>query len=197
MLLAASGGDPIQYALTLERAARAVGVNFLGGYSALVQKGFATGDRALIASIPEALSRTEHICSSVNIGSTKAGINMDAVAMMGKIIKEAAAVTAGSTTASGAPSSVVFCNAPEDKTPLWRGFSRPLRASEVIEWGFGPRRGGAALEKGRPGLQPERNFRHYLKDRLQGDRMGQLGGRSPRRLGVRVRHCRLLSCPTP
>ena len=69
MLAAASGGDPVKYALTLEKAAQAVGVNFIGGYSALVQKGFAPGDEALIKSIPEALARTEHVCSSVNIGS--------------------------------------------------------------------------------------------------------------------------------
>ena len=98
MICGASGGDPVEYALTLERAAqtvgaaaKAVGVNFIGGYSALVQKGFAAGDEALIRSIPEALSRTEHVCSSVNIGSTKAGINMDAVGLMGKIVREAAA----------------------------------------------------------------------------------------------------------
>ena len=71
-----SGGDPVKYALALEKAARTIGVNFIGGYSALVQKGFAAGDRALIDSIPRALAETEHICSSVNIGSTKAGINM-------------------------------------------------------------------------------------------------------------------------
>ena len=71
MILASSGGDPVKYALTLEKASREVGVNFIGGYSALVQKGFAQGDEALIRSIPEALSRTDHICSSVNIGSTK------------------------------------------------------------------------------------------------------------------------------
>ena len=90
MLAAASGGDPVKYALTLEKAAQAVGVNFIGGYSALVQKGFAPGDEALINSIPEALARTEHVCSSINIGSTKAGINMDAVALMGKIIRKTA-----------------------------------------------------------------------------------------------------------
>ena len=87
MILASSGGDPIMYAKTLQRAADATGVNFIGGYSALVQKGFAAGDEALIRSIPEALDVTEHICSSVNIGSTKAGLNMDAVKMMGQIIK--------------------------------------------------------------------------------------------------------------
>lgn len=73
MLVAVSGGDPVKYALTLERCAQAVGVNFIGGYSALVQKGCAAGDRELMESIPRALAQTEHVCASVNIGSTKAG----------------------------------------------------------------------------------------------------------------------------
>ena len=85
MLAAASGGDPVKYALALDRAARAVGVNFIGGYSALVHKGFAAGDKELIESIPRALAQTEFVCSSVNIGSTKTGINMDAVGVMGKV----------------------------------------------------------------------------------------------------------------
>ena len=76
--------DPVKLAVTLERAARTCGVNFIGGYTALVHKGFSVGDRELIESIPEALSATEHVCSSVNIGSTKAGINMDAGALMGR-----------------------------------------------------------------------------------------------------------------
>ena len=76
--------DFVPLALTLDRAAKTCGVNFIGGYSALVQKGFTSGDRRLIASIPEALARTELVCSSVNVGSTKAGINMDAVAQMGR-----------------------------------------------------------------------------------------------------------------
>ena len=79
MLAGASGGDPLQYALTLDRCAKEVGVNFIGGYSALVQKGFSAGDEALIASIPKALAVTQRVCASVNIGSTKAGIHMDAV----------------------------------------------------------------------------------------------------------------------
>ena len=86
MLAAVSGGDPVEYALTLERAAQTVGVNFIGGYSALVQKGFAAGDEAVIRSIPEALARTEHICSSVTVGSTKTGNNMDAVRIMGLVV---------------------------------------------------------------------------------------------------------------
>ena len=87
MVAAASGGDPVMYAKTLQRVADATGVNFIGGYSALVHKGFSAGDLRLIESIPEALDITNNICSSVNIGSTKAGINMDAVKLMGKVIK--------------------------------------------------------------------------------------------------------------
>ena len=113
MILAASGGDPVKYALALERASQTVGVNFIGGYSALVQKGFASGDEALINSIPEALAVTEHLCSSVNIGSTKSGINMDAVALMGKIVKESALMTKDKDCI-GPAKLVVFCNAPDD-----------------------------------------------------------------------------------
>ncbi len=113
MVLAASGGDPLKYAKTLERAVDTIGVNFLGGYSALVQKGFAAGDEALIRSIPEALDITDHICSSVNIGSTKTGINMDAVKLMGEIVKQSAEITAYKDCI-GPAKLVVFCNAPED-----------------------------------------------------------------------------------
>ena len=103
----------VRFALALEKAARTVGVNFIGGYSALVQKGFSDGDYALIESIPEALSVTDHVCASVNIGSTKAGINMDAVKIMGEIIKQTAELTAD-RDCIGAAKLVVFCNAPED-----------------------------------------------------------------------------------
>ena len=112
MLVGVSGGDPIRYALTLERCAQEIGVDFIGGYSALVQKGFSAGDRALIESIPQALAQTEHICASVNVGSTKAGINMDAVRMMGEVVKQAAEITAD-RDCIGAAKIVVFCNAPE------------------------------------------------------------------------------------
>ena len=114
MLAAAcSGKSPVRFALALDRAAKAVGVNFIGGYSALVHKGFAPGDYALIDSIPEALSRTDLVCSSVNIGTTKAGINMDAVAKMGRVVLDTAEATAD-RNCIGAAKLVVFCNAPED-----------------------------------------------------------------------------------
>ena len=94
LLAAASGGDPVIYARAMDRAAKTLGINFIGGYSALVHKGFSAGDRELIASIPEALSTTDFVCSSVNVGSTKAGINMDAVALMGGVVVKTAQLTA-------------------------------------------------------------------------------------------------------
>lgn len=130
MILAASGGDPLKYAKTLERAVDTIGVNFLGGYSALVQKGFAAGDYELIKSIPEALDITDHICSSVNIGSTKAGINMDAVKLMGEIVKEAAEVTAYKNCI-GPAKLVVFCNAPEDN-PFMAGAFHGAGESDCV-----------------------------------------------------------------
>ena len=91
----------------------AVGVNFIGGYSALVQKGYAAGDKELMESIPEALAMTEHVCASVNVGSTKAGIHMDAVELMGRVVKKSAELTKDKNCL-GAAKLVVFCNAPED-----------------------------------------------------------------------------------
>ncbi|MBP0962996.1 MAG: DUF711 family protein, partial [Oscillospiraceae bacterium] len=113
MLCGVSGGNPVEYAKVLDKASKAVGVNFIGGFSALVQKGFAAGDRELIEAIPEALAVTDQVCSSVNIGSTKAGINMDAVAMMGRVVRRAAELTAD-RDCIGAAKLVVFCNAVED-----------------------------------------------------------------------------------
>ena len=86
LLVSASGGDPVKYAKTLDKAGKALSINFIGGYSALVQKGMTPGEEALIRSIPRALAETDIVCSSVNIGSTKAGINMDAVKLMGQIV---------------------------------------------------------------------------------------------------------------
>ena len=126
-LAGVSGGDPTAYALALDRAAKTVGVNFIGGYSALVQKGFSAGDEALIRSIPEAMSRTELICSSVNVGSTKAGINMDAVQLLGRIVKDTAAATADRQSI-GCAKLVVLCNAPEDNPFMagaFHGFGEP------------------------------------------------------------------------
>ena len=105
--------DYVPFAVALDRAAKAVGVNFIGGFSALVQKGMTDADRRLIAAIPEALAVTDLVCSSVNVGSTKAGINMDAVALMGRTVKAAAERTAD-CGGFGCAKLVVFCNAVED-----------------------------------------------------------------------------------
>ena len=135
MIAAACPNDsPVLFAKALERAAQTTGVNFIGGYSALVHKGFGPGDRALIESIPEALSVTNHVCSSVNIGSTKTGINMDAVALMGKIVRKCAEVTAD-RDCIGAAKLVVFCNAPEDNPFMAGAFHGPGEPDTVINVG--------------------------------------------------------------
>lgn len=139
--------SPVKFAKALDRAADTVGVNFVGGYSALVHKGFAPGDYALIESIPEALASTEKVCSSVNIGSTKAGINMDAVAKMGRVIRKAAELTAD-RDCIGAAKLVVFCNAPEDNPFMAGAFHGPGEADCVINVGVsGPGVVRAALAK--------------------------------------------------
>ena len=99
-----------------------ISVDFIGGYSALVQKGYAHGDLELIESIPEALAKTSHVCASVNVGSTKAGINMDAVKKMGSIVKKCSELTIDNNCL-GAAKLVVFCNAPEDNPFMAGAFS--------------------------------------------------------------------------
>lgn len=134
ILLGVSGGDPVKYALTLDKAANSVGIDFIGGYSALVQKGLSAGDRELIESIPEALARTNLVCSSVNIGSTKAGINMDAVAKMGFQIKKSAELTKDNQCI-GAAKLVVFCNAVEDNPFMAGAFHGTGEADSVLSVG--------------------------------------------------------------
>lgn len=144
---ACPGKNPVRFAKMLDRAAKTTGVNFIGGYSALVHKGFAPGDYALIASIPEALSETELVCSSVNIGTTKAGINMDAVAKMGTIVRETAERTADNECI-GAAKLVVFCNAPEDNPFMAGAFHGAGEPDCVINVGVsGPGVVRAALAK--------------------------------------------------
>ena len=197
MLAAVSGGDPVQYALTLERAAQTVGVNFIGGYSALVHKGFSAGDLALIRSIPEALSVTDHICSSVNIGSTKAGINMDAVALMGQIVREAAEKTAD-RDCIGPAKLVVFCNAPEDNPFMAGAFHGVGEPDCVINVGVsGPGVVRAALQK-----CPDGNLSEVAdiikRTAFKITRMGQLvGSEASKRLGVPFGIVDLSLAPTP
>ena len=131
---ACPGKNPVAFAKALDRAANTTGVNFIGGYSALVHKGFGPGDYALIESIPEALAETNLVCSSVNVGSTKAGINMDAVAKMGKVIHQAAELTKD-RECIGAAKLVVFCNAPEDNPFMAGAFHGPGEPDCVINVG--------------------------------------------------------------
>jgi uncharacterized protein (UPF0210 family) len=197
MLAAVSGGDPVKYALTLERAAQTVGVNFIGGYSALVHKGFSAGDLALIRSIPEALSVTDHICSSVNIGSTKAGINMDAVALMGQIVREAAEKTAD-RDCIGPAKLVVFCNAPEDNPFMAGAFHGVGEPDCVINVGVsGPGVVRAALQKCPDGDLTE--VADIIKrTSFKITRMGQLvGSEASKRLGVPFGIVDLSLAPTP
>ena len=129
-----SPDDYVKIAETLDRAAREVGVNFLGGYSALPAKGMTKAEEMLILSIPEALAKTEHICSSVNLGSTKTGINMDAVALMGRIVKETAERTKASDSL-GCAKLVVFCNAPDDNPFMAGAFHGVTETDAVINVG--------------------------------------------------------------
>ena len=126
--------DYVAIAKTLDRAAKEVGVNFLGGFSALPAKGMTKSEELLIKSIPQALKETEHICSSVNLGSTKTGINMDAVALMGKIIKECAYLTRDNDSI-GCAKLVVFCNAPDDNPFMAGAFHGVTETDNVINVG--------------------------------------------------------------
>lgn len=130
LLQSVSGGDCVKYAVALDKAAKKVGVDFIGGYSALVQKGITKGEKELIESIPKALSVTDIVCSSVNIGSTKAGINMDAVKKMGEVIVETANLTKD-RACIGATKLVVFCNAVEDN-PFMAGAFHGISEPEVV-----------------------------------------------------------------
>ena len=126
--------DYVPFAHALDRAAVATGVNFIGGFSALVQKGMTVADERLIHAIPQALAETERVCASVNVGSTKAGINMDAVALMGRIIKETAEATRA-TDGLGCSKLVVFCNAVEDNPFMAGAFHGVGEAERVINVG--------------------------------------------------------------
>ena len=139
--------DYSPWAKTLDRAAEATGVNFIGGFSALVHKGFTKGDINLIKSIPEALSTTERVCSSVNIATTRAGINMDAVAEMGQIIKETALLTKDNNSI-GCAKLVIFCNVPEDNPFMAGAFHGIGEPESVINIGIsGPGVVQSAIKK--------------------------------------------------
>ena len=144
--------DYVPFAAALDAAAKSTGVNFIGGFSALVQKGMTEADRKLIAAIPEALATTELVCSSVNVGSTKAGINMDAVALMGQTIKRTAELTAAHG-GFGCAKLVVFCNAVEDNPFMagaFHGVGEPEKVINVGVSGPGVVHPGPKAAKGQP-----------------------------------------------
>ena len=149
---AAETNDYVPFAHALDKAAKATGVNFIGGYSALVQKGMTEADRKLIASIPEALATTDIVCSSVNVGSTKAGIDMSAVGLMGRTIKELAEKTADQG-GFGCAKLVVFCNAVEDNPFMagaFHGVGEPERVINVGVSGPGVVHHALKAVKGEP-----------------------------------------------
>ncbi|KGF09193.1 hypothetical protein HMPREF1635_04440 [Clostridiales bacterium S5-A14a] len=203
MLLAISGGDPVKYAKALDRAAKTLGVNFVGGYSALVQKGFAAGDLELIESIPRALSETEFVCSSVNVGATKAGINMDSVAIMGNKILEAAKLTAD-RQCIGAAKLVVFCNAVEDNPFMAGAFHGVGEADCVLSVGVsGPGVVRSALAKMNANSDLDLATMNEVaevikKTAFKITRMGQLvGSEAAEMLGVPFGIVDLSLAPTP
>ena len=197
IISAASKGNPVKFALTLEKAAQTCGVNFIGGYSALVQKGFSAGDKELIESIPEALSVTEHVCSSVNIGSTKTGINLDACKLMGQIVKETAEKTKD-RDCIGSAKLVVFCNAPEDNPFMAGAFHGVGEADCVINVGVsGPGVVAAAIKK-----HPDANITEIAnvikRTAFKITRVGHLVGvEASKRLGVPFGIVDLSLAPTP
>ncbi len=189
--------DAVMFAKTLEKAANNVGVNFLGGFSALVHKGITPGDLAVINSIPEALAVTDHICSSVNIGSTRAGINMDAVKKMGQIIVESAEKTK-ERDSIGCAKLVVFCNAPEDNPFMAGAFHGVGEPDCVINVGVsGPGVVHSALKRCPDGDLGE-VAETIKKTAFKITRMGQLvGSEASRRLGVPFGIVDLSLAPTP
>ena len=183
-----SAEDFVTLAKTMDRAAKEVGVNFIGGYSATVSKGMTKADELLIRSIPEALAQTERVCSSVNLGSTRTGINMDAVRLMGDIVLETAKATADQDSL-GCAKLVVFCNAPDDN---------PFMAGAIINVGVsGPGVVKTALEKVR-GKNFEVLCETIKKTAFKVTRVGQLVAQeASKRLGIPFGIVDLSLAPTP
>ena len=189
--------DFVTIAKTLDRAAKEVGVNFIGGYSALVSKGMTRADRNLIESIPQALAQTERVCSSVNVGSTKTGLNMDAVNLMGTIVKETAEATAQADSL-GCAKLVVFCNAPDDNPFMAGAFHGVTEADAVINVGVsGPGVVKVALEKVR-GADFEVLCETIKRTAFKITRVGQLVAQeASRRMGIPFGIIDLSLAPTP
>ncbi|EGC1284289.1 PFL family protein [Listeria monocytogenes] len=189
--------DYVEFAKTLDAAAKEVGVNFIGGYSALVQKGYTKGDEILIRSIPQALAQTERVCSSVNVGSTRTGINMDAVRQMGEVIKETADLTSD-TQGLGCAKLVVFANAVEDNPFMAGAFHGVGEADCVINVGVsGPGVVKRAIEKVKG--EPFDIVAETVKQTaFKITRMGQLVGQvASEKLGVPFGIVDLSLAPTP
>ena len=186
-----------EYCRTLDRCAKELGINFIGGFSALVQKGITPADRILIESIPEALATTDFVCSSVNVGSTKSGINMDAVKLMGEIIKKTAEASKDCAV-NGCSKLVVFCHAPEDNPFMAGAFHGPGEGDAVINVGVsGPGVILAAAKdyKGRPINELAEGIK---KMAFKITRLGQLvGTEAAKRLGVDFGILDLSLAPTP
>ena len=189
--------DFAKIAETLDTVAKEVGVNFLGGYSALVAKGMTKADEMLIRSIPLALSKTERVCSSINLGSTKTGINMDAVKLMGEIVKETAEYTKDDGS-MGCAKLVVFCNAPDDNPFMAGAFHGVTEADKIINVGVsGPGVVKTALEKVR-GENFEVLCETIKKTAFKVTRVGQLVAKeASRMLGIPFGIIDLSLAPTP
>lgn len=194
-LIAAASGDQdyVKYAKTMDQAAAAVGVDLIGGFSALVQKGYQVGDSRLIKSLPEALTETTRVCSSVNVGSTRSGINMDAIGQMGHIIKDIAAIDVQSCM-----SLVVFANAVEDNPFMAGAFHGVGEADKVINVGIsGPGVVKRALEKV-PNASLDKVSETIKKTAFKVTRMGQLVGNvAAKALNVPFGIVDLSLAPTP
>ena len=191
------GDGFVKVAKTLDKVASDVGVNFIGGYSALVHKGMTDSERTFIASIPEALSSTERVCSSVNVGTTKAGINMDAVRDMGEIIKKTAIMTSD-CDAIGCAKLVVFCNSPEDNPFMAGAFHGVGEPEAVINVGVsGPGVILSVLRK--EGLLPFGQMADRIKrTAFKITRMGELVGRAAsKKLDIPFGIVDLSLAPTP
>ena len=189
--------DYVEIARVLDQAAETVGVNFLGGFSALVSKGMTASDRLLMQAIPQALARTERVCSSVNVGSTKTGIDMDAVKMMGEVIKKTAELTKEKDSL-GCAKLVIFCNAPDDNPFMAGAFHGVTEADAVINVGVsGPGVVKTALSKVR-GENFEVLCETIKKTAFKVTRVGQLVAKeASRRMGIPFGIVDLSLAPTP
>lgn len=189
--------DFVKIAQTLDRAAKIVGVNFIGGYTALVSKKMTQADKNLILSIPKALATTEYICSSVNVGSTKTGLDMDAILLMGKVVKETAVLTKDNDSI-GCAKLVVFCNAPDDNPFMAGAFHGVTEGDAVINVGVsGPGVVKTALDKVK-GKDFSTVCETIKKTAFKITRVGQLvAHEASKRLGVPFGIIDLSLAPTP